>query len=76
MDLKAPFDEYELITKIPNSGKRAFESAKLLIDSKVSHEFRTTGYPELINYKQIKSMARTLRSMGSNNYRLQKMQKI
>jgi pyruvate formate lyase activating enzyme len=39
---KAPFDEYESITKIPNSGKLAFESMNILLDSGVDCEFRTT----------------------------------
>ncbi len=76
MDLKAPFEQYELITKVPNSGKRAFESVKLLVESGVPCEFRTTVHPELLNYGQIKSIIKALRSMGATNYKLQKFRSV
>lgn len=72
MDIKAPFDKYEYITKVPNSGKLAFDSAKILLDSGVSYEFRTTVDPALISNKNILEIAETLSEMGATNYKLQK----
>jgi len=42
MDLKAPFSEYERITGVPGSGDNARESALLVRESGVAHQFRTT----------------------------------
>jgi pyruvate formate lyase activating enzyme len=42
MDLKAPFSEYERITGVPGSGDAARESALLVRESGVAHQFRTT----------------------------------
>lgn len=71
MDLKAPFDEYESITKVPNSGKRAFESTKILIESGIACEFRTTIDKKLINDEQILSISNMLKNLGVTNYKLQ-----
>lgn len=71
MDIKAPFDQYELITKVPNSGKRALESAKLILDSKVVYEFRTTVHPKLLTDQQIVSIKNTLKNMGAKNHKIQ-----
>ena len=76
MDIKAPFDQYESITKVPNSGKRAFESVQILLDSKIPCEFRTTVYPELLTNKQILVIANTLKNMGATNYKLQQYRKV
>jgi anaerobic ribonucleoside-triphosphate reductase activating protein len=76
MDIKAPFEQYESITKVPNSGKRAFESVKILLESKIPCEFRTTVYPQLITNEQILIMASTLKNMGATNYKLQQYRKI
>lgn len=71
MDIKAPFDLYEYITKIPNSGKLALDSAKFLLDSGVSYEFRTTVDPRLLSNQHILDIANILTEMGATNYKLQ-----
>ena len=47
MDLKAPFEDYELITGIPDSGRAARISADMVINSGIAHQFRTTVHPLL-----------------------------
>lgn len=71
MDIKAPFEQYESITMIKNSGKRALESAKLILDSKVLYEFRTTVHPKLLTDQQIISIKNTLKNMGAKNHKIQ-----
>lgn len=70
MDIKTVFEEYQSITTIPNSGKKAFESMQILLDSKVLCEFRTTVYPPLINNYQILAITDMLKHRGAN-YKLQ-----
>lgn len=71
MDIKGPFDLYEKITQIPNSGALAHESAKILLASKVSYEFRTTVHPDLLSEEEILRMVRELASLGSTRHVLQ-----
>ncbi|AJY68350.1 ribonucleoside-triphosphate reductase [Geobacter sulfurreducens] len=64
MDLKAPFEEYEQITGIPGSGEAARQSAELLRQSSVSHQFRTTVDPFLENNGRIESMLQLVEKWG------------
>lgn len=64
MDLKAPFDEYERITGIPGSGRAARESALLLRQSGVEHQFRTTLDPFLREGGRIESMQKMVEGWG------------
>lgn len=47
MDLKAPFDLYDQITRVSGSGTAAEQSALILRQSGVAHQFRTTLDPFL-----------------------------
>ncbi len=64
MDLKAPFDEYERITGIAGSGAAAEESAALLRQSGVAHQFRTTLDPFLQEGERIQAMQRMVEDWG------------
>ncbi|NLZ18339.1 MAG: anaerobic ribonucleoside-triphosphate reductase activating protein [Desulfobulbaceae bacterium] len=64
MDLKAPFDEYERITGIPGSGAAAQESAMLLRQSGLAHQFRTTLDPFLYEGGRIKAMQQMVEGWG------------
>ncbi|HRR90129.1 MAG TPA: hypothetical protein P5161_05060, partial [Eubacteriales bacterium] len=46
MDIKAPIEKYPLISPGAD-GSAALSSIKLIMESGVDHEFRTTFYPEL-----------------------------
>lgn len=64
MDIKAPFEEYELITGIPASGEAARMSAALVRQSGVRHQFRTTLDPFLKNERRIESMQQMVATWG------------
>lgn len=71
MDIKAPFEDYENITKVPDSGNKAKSSAQILINSGITHEFRTTWHPLLLGYHDLLKLAHELASLGANHYVLQ-----
>ncbi len=71
LDIKAPFDAYDKITGVSNSGKKAKQSALLVLQSGLPYEFRTTVYPDLIDDASLIEMAGNLHSMGVQNYALQ-----
>ena len=71
MDLKAPFADYQHTTGVPGSGEQARESARLLIESGVTHEFRTTVHPRLLDRAGIGRIRRALRAMGAHRHVLQ-----
>ncbi len=71
MDIKAPFDDYASITHVPDSGKCAKTSAKLVLDSGVEYEFRTTVHPHRLDAEKILRIAETLSEMGATHYRVQ-----
>ena len=48
MDIKAPFAEYPLITNVQDSGVPAAISADMIRKSGISHQFRTTVHPLLL----------------------------
>jgi pyruvate formate lyase activating enzyme len=58
MDIKAPFHEYERVTGVPGSGDAARKSARLVRESGVAHQFRTTLAPLLLKEGRIESMRR------------------
>ncbi len=70
-DIKAPFDDYATITGVANSGEQALESAKLLLESGVAYEFRTTVHPQLLNEKALLALATCLADLGVQRYVLQ-----
>lgn len=56
MDIKAPFEEYEAITGVPGSGAAARSSAELLRRSRISHQFRITLDPWLLEKGRIETV--------------------
>jgi len=70
-DVKAPFKHYATITNVPNSGKEPLQSAKLLLESTVAHEFRTTIHPQLLNENALLELATSLADLGVQRYILQ-----
>ncbi|MEJ2133572.1 MAG: anaerobic ribonucleoside-triphosphate reductase activating protein [Gammaproteobacteria bacterium] len=71
MDIKAPPDRYDTITRTPSSGRRAWESARLLLESGVDHEFRTTVHPSLTSRDDVRAIATALADLGARRYVLQ-----
>lgn len=68
MDVKAPFDDYESITQVPNSGVKPLESAKILLNSNlnIELEFRTTVHEKLLNNNQINNIKESLKLLNIN----------
>jgi len=64
MDLKAPFDEYERITGVPGSGTAARQSANLVRQSGISHQFRTTLDPFLERNGRVEAMRQMVKEWG------------
>jgi pyruvate formate lyase activating enzyme len=70
-DIKAPFRLYEKVTQVVGSGDVARQSAKLVIASGVTCEFRTTFHPVLLSEADILEIAGELSSLGAKNYVIQ-----
>jgi len=71
LDVKAPFNHYEKVTGIADSGLQALACAEAVLASGKDYEFRTTVHPSLLSEEEILDMARTLATMGVKNYALQ-----
>jgi anaerobic ribonucleoside-triphosphate reductase activating protein len=74
MDIKAPFEKYEKITKAKGSGKEAKKSAETLIKSGIAYEFRTTYHPSLLSEDDLLEIARELAGMGARHLVIQAFQ--
>ncbi len=71
MDIKAPFEDYDRITGVAGSGKKALDSMLRIIASGVAHEFRTTVHPDLLTSDAILDIASLLQAHGARSYALQ-----
>ncbi len=69
-DVKAPFAQYESVVQ-RKGGKQALESAKMVLQSRVAHEFRTTIHPSFLTNQDLLTLARVIRKMGVSRYVLQ-----
>jgi len=70
MDVKAPFDEYQVVTR-KGEGLQAAESARLITESGIDHEFRTTVHPHLLDDEAILKIAHRLGTLGTDRFILQ-----
>ncbi len=70
MDIKAPLDEYKKTAGVEADSEKIRESIKLIKESGVEHEFRTTVVPGLIGKEDIKKITELI--PGEKNYYLQK----
>ena len=69
MDIKAPKNKYDKLTNVKVNIKKIEESIKILQNSKIDYEFRTTFVPELLTKKDIIEIAKWLN--GSKKFYLQ-----
>lgn len=72
MDIKAPFEDYEKITKVPKTGEKARQSAELILASGVDYEFRTTVHPKLLTIEDLDRLTSQLVQIGAKRFVLQK----
>lgn len=71
-DVKAPFEHYPRITRIPRSGDAASQSLLAVIDSGVVFECRTTAHPALLSDADLLEIGRRLSAAGVAHYAVQK----
>ena len=71
LDVKALPDDYPALTGVKGSGKPAWESVKLLIDSGIPHELRLTVHPGITSHSQVDEIIARLRAMGAERVREQ-----
>jgi pyruvate formate lyase activating enzyme len=70
-DVKTSFADYARITGVQGSGDKALASARLLLESGVEHEFRTTVHPRQHGSDAVARLAQRLSAMGVRRYVLQ-----
>jgi len=71
-DVKAPFHAYSRITGLEQSGARAHESLRLLLESGVPYEVRTTVHPSLLTGEELMETRGLLLSLGVTHYAVQR----
>lgn len=70
-DVKAPFGEYERVTRVPASGERALASLRALVASGVAFEARTTVHPDLLDAAALERLAAELAAEGVTDWAVQ-----
>ncbi|HVW51781.1 MAG TPA: anaerobic ribonucleoside-triphosphate reductase activating protein [Trinickia sp.] len=70
-DVKAPFEDYEQVTRIRESGTFAQRSLEALLSSGIDYECRTTAHPSLLTDADLLKLAHALSSMGVKKHYLQ-----
>lgn len=74
LDMKAPLEKYPEITGISKSGVYPWECVRLLVESGVPYECRTTVHPLLLSGQDVWEMAQKLHQMGVRYYAIQYFQ--
>lgn len=69
MDIKAPFEKYEQITRVKIDIEKIKRSIKMIMESKVPYEFRTTFSPDL-THSDLRTIAKDLIN-GAEQYAVQ-----
>ena len=70
MDLKAPYDKYENVTGVKINCQNLEKSVKIIIESGLPHEFRTTVVPGLLELADFDKMGKII--SGADAWYLQK----
>lgn len=71
LDVKAPFSRYEAVSGAPGSGAKAEASLRLIVESGVDHECRTTVHPALFAEDELISLSSSLFERGARKHVLQ-----
>lgn len=71
MDIKASFARYEAVSGVPGSGEKVRDALRLLLQSGVGHEVRTTVHPQLHDAPGLLQLASELQTLGVENFALQ-----
>jgi pyruvate formate lyase activating enzyme len=70
-DMKAPFGDYEIITRRPDGASRARESLELLLGSGVAHVIRTTVDKRMLTQDKLDALGAELAQLGVTRHVLQ-----
>ncbi len=73
LDVKAPADLYRAITGVASSADRAFRSLRLVLDSGVDVQVRTTVDPTVLTAADVARLTETLRGLGVREHVLQEV---
>ena len=71
LDVKAPWDVYERVTKVAGSGELARRSLEIVLESSVELECRTTWHPALLSPDDIATIAHDLAARGVRTWAVQ-----
>ncbi|KQV54023.1 anaerobic ribonucleoside-triphosphate reductase activating protein [Duganella sp. Root336D2] len=71
LDIKTAFDAYDELTGASGSAQAAHAAARLVIESGVPYEFRTTVHPKLTTRQHIVTLTQQVSDMGCETYVLQ-----
>lgn len=72
LDIKALPEDYPLVTGVPGSGERAWQSLELLLESGIDYEVRTTPMPGLDDTDYLSGLMARLSAAGVRNAVLQR----
>jgi pyruvate formate lyase activating enzyme len=70
MDIKAPIQKYSSVTGIKTNKKTILKSIKIIMNSGINYEFRTTAVKNLLDVNDFKEISKILN--GAKAYYLQK----
>lgn len=70
MDIKAPFEKYEEVSRVPLDTKKIEKSISLIMKSGIPYEFRTTVVKSLTSFDDLRKIAESIK--GADNYFIQK----
>lgn len=72
MDIKAPPAVYDRVTRTPNSCIEASRSIKIILDSGVNYEFRTTWHPAVLSEYELLDIIRVASMVGVRSFFIQR----
>ena len=71
IDVKAPWDAYERVTRVAGSGNFARKSLSLVLEAGIPMEARTTWHPSLLTPDDISRIAYDLADLGVSTWAVQ-----
>ena len=71
MDIKSSLDKYNSVAGTNVNIENIKESIKLIIESNIHYEFRTTLFPKEVNLEDVLNISRLLKEFGAKHYHLQ-----
>ena len=72
LDVKAPWDKYEVLSGRPNMADKVKQSIEILQDARVPFETRTTCDPRYLTLEDIERLTDELQAMNVSHYAMQK----